>query len=107
MLVIIHIFFIYHLVFNFKNLFLTIFYSFFIFKQVMYIRGAYAVTVGCTSNTQLVNKEKFECGGNIAPLQKYFEQKVTLLCPDLPCVWVGSRDDKNFVFMEVNIFFLM
>ena len=36
-------------------------------------------------------------------VQEYFEDKLKtkLQFPDLPCVWVGSRDKKNYVPMEV------
>ena len=36
-------------------------------------------------------------------VQEYFEDKLKtkLQFPDLTCVWVGSRDKKNYVPMEV------
>ncbi len=37
-------------------------------------------------------------------VQQYFELKmgIKLQGPDLPCVWVGSRDKRNVVYMEVT-----
>lgn len=62
-------------------------------------------TVGCNGLSRgPANQEKFECDGRLVTVQQYFENKlkVKLQFPGLPCVWVGSRDKKNYVPMEVN-----
>jgi len=48
--------------------------------------------------------ETFESDGKIVSVQEYFEEKLKmkLQYPYLPCVWVGSREKKNLVPMEVN-----
>ena len=61
-------------------------------------------TCGCNGLSKLgANKEKFQCGDRMITVQQYFEDKLKtrLQYPDLPCVWVGPRDKKNYVPMEV------
>jgi hypothetical protein len=72
--------------------------------KVSYNRGQYIATVGCNGIKGPANVEKFECDGKIVSVQEYFETKLRtkLQYPYLPCVWVGSREKKNLVPMEVN-----
>ena len=72
--------------------------------KVSYNRGQYIATVGCNGIKGPANSEKFECDGKIVSVQEYFETKlkIKLQYPYLPCVWVGSREKKNLVPMEVN-----
>ena len=70
-----------------------------------YSRGAYVATVGCNGLKGPANIEKFECDGKTVTVQQYFEKKMgkKLSRPDLPCVWVGAKDKKNLVPMEVTL----
>jgi len=72
--------------------------------KVSYNRGQYIATVGCNGIKGPANVEKFECDGKMVLVQEYFETKLKmkLQYPYLPCVWVGSREEKNLVPMEVN-----
>lgn len=60
-------------------------------------------TVGCNGLGDSARKEKFEHEGRTMTVQQYFELKFgkKLQYPDLPCVWVGSRQKRNMVPMEV------
>lgn len=60
--------------------------------------------VGCNGLKGPANKEKFECDGKMVTVQQFFEAKLKmkLKFPNLPCVWVGSREKNNLVPMEVN-----
>jgi len=60
-------------------------------------------TVGCNGIKGPANKEKFDCEGKMVTVQQYFEKKLgkKLQHPNLPCVWVGSREKRNLVPMEV------
>ena len=62
-------------------------------------------SVGCNGIKGAANKEVFECDGKKVTVQQYFEQKYgkKLKFPHLPCVWVGSREKKNLVPMEVPL----
>ena len=61
--------------------------------------------VGCNGLEGPANKETFDCEGKMVTVQQYFETKlkIKLKFPSLPCVWVGSREKKNLVPMEVQI----
>jgi eukaryotic translation initiation factor 2C len=74
--------------------------------EVSYSNGQCEVTVGCNGIKGPANVEKLVCDGNIVTLQEYFEKilDTKLQYPNLPCVWVGSRDKNNLVPMEVNFF---
>ncbi|XP_046448978.1 protein argonaute-2-like isoform X2 [Daphnia pulex] len=71
--------------------------------KVSYNRGKYIATVGCNGIKGAANTEKFECDGKTITVQEYFETKLNmkLKYPHLPCVWVGSREKKNLVPMEL------
>ncbi|XP_046635455.1 protein argonaute-2-like isoform X1 [Daphnia pulicaria] len=71
--------------------------------KVSYNRGKYKATVGCNGIKGAANTEKFECDGKTVTVQEYFEKKLNmkLKYPDLPCVWVGSREKNNLVPMEL------
>ena len=82
-----------------------------VIQQVSYPRKAYTATVGCNGIKGPANVEKFvDANGRTVTVQQYFEEmsKKKLQYPNLPCVWVGSKDKKNLVPMEVffsqNIF---
>ena len=62
-------------------------------------------TVGCNGIKGPANREKFDCEGKMVTVQQYFEKKLgkKLQYPNLPCVWVGAKDKKNLVPMEVNL----
>ena len=64
--------------------------------------------VGCNGLKGPASKEKFECDGKMVTVQQYFETKLKmkLKFPNLPCVWVGSREKNNLVPMEVNKYFI-
>lgn len=72
--------------------------------QVTYSRGKYIANVGCNGIKGPADSEKFECEGRVVTVQQYFEDKlkIKLQYPNLPCVWVGSREKKNLVPMEVR-----
>ncbi|XP_059352742.1 protein argonaute-2-like [Daphnia carinata] len=71
--------------------------------KVSYNRGQYIATVGCNGLKGSASTEKFECDGQQVTVQQYFEKKLNmkLQYPYLPCVWVGSREKKNLVPMEL------
>lgn len=63
--------------------------------------------VGCNGlSKKSASEEKFECEGKMISVKDFFEAKLgkRLQYPNLPCLWVGSRDKKNYVPMEVNQF---
>ena len=61
-------------------------------------------SVGCNGLRGPANQEHFDFDGSKVTVQQYFESKynIRLKYPNLPCVWVGSREKKNLVPMEVN-----
>uniref|UniRef100_A0A0P5QUR0 Argonaute-2 n=1 Tax=Daphnia magna TaxID=35525 RepID=A0A0P5QUR0_9CRUS len=71
--------------------------------KVSYNRGQYIATVGCNGIKGSASTEKFECDGQQVTVQQYFERKLNmkLQYPHLPCVWVGSREKRNLVPMEL------
>jgi len=71
--------------------------------KISYSRGSYMASVGCNGLKGPANKETFDCDGAKVTVQQYFESKynISLQYPNLPCVWVGSREKKNLVPMEI------
>lgn len=73
--------------------------------KVTYPRGKYNAKIGVNGLKGAANREVFECEGRKVTVEQYFREKynIRLTRPDLPCIWVGSKDKKNLVPMEVAI----
>ena len=72
--------------------------------RVCYPRGKYTAKIGCNGIRGAANVEKFDCEGRQVTVEQYFAVKygIKLKYPNLPCVWVGSKERKNLVPMEVS-----
>ena len=71
--------------------------------KISYSRGKYTANIGCNGLKGPANREKFDCEGRQVTVEQYFKEKygIKLNYPNLPCLWVGSRERNNLVPMEV------
>ena len=73
--------------------------------QVTYQRKNYQVKVTCHGlSIRAANDEKFDFEGKQVTVQQYFEKmlNIQLKYPSLPCLWVGNKERKNYVPIEVS-----